>query len=99
MPVILAVPLAAVCLRALHILPPLSWPSFFCCCVHHRALHSFPTRRSSDLNLSTVGKCLPPDCPRYPVPLELVARTSELFPRKRRVAVQLQERGRHSDFF
>src|SRR5947209_10100203 len=31
---------------------------FFQCYVHHRDLHSFPTRRSSDLNANWLFQCL-----------------------------------------
>src|SRR5437763_12093608 len=34
----------------LHLCPYLSPPFFFYCSGHHRDLHSFPTRRSSDLS-------------------------------------------------
>src|SRR5207248_9542752 len=34
------------------------FPLFRYSCVHHRDLHSFPTRRSSDLNLETARQAL-----------------------------------------
>src|SRR5207302_8879330 len=33
--------------------------SFFHCTSHHRDLHSFPTRRSSDLTMRTAVRCPP----------------------------------------
>src|SRR5690606_41597331 len=73
---------AVVCTARYSAFPRLfSFPFFFCCTVHPRDLHSFPTRRSSDLAVPPPAPAAPADArpsppPRAP-PAEAMARSEE----------------------